>query len=112
MPQSRTRYVGMDVHQASIAVAYVANASGAEVVSLGTIGTRQCALDRLIRKLRSKSQHLVCVSAAGPCGSWRSRDLTPVSGTQVADAAIRDLRRARELAAFMWAIAQQVPVTP
>lgn len=40
MSQSTTLYVGMDVHKESIAVAYVAQAHGAEVVSLGTIGTR------------------------------------------------------------------------
>jgi hypothetical protein len=33
MPQSSTLYVGMDVHKESIAVAYVAQAHGAEVVS-------------------------------------------------------------------------------
>jgi hypothetical protein len=48
MRQSNTLYVGMDVHKESIAVAYVANESGAEVVSLGAIGTRQCDLDALI----------------------------------------------------------------
>jgi transposase len=70
MRQSRTLYVGMDVHKESIAVAYVAQAYGAEVVSLGTLGTRQCAIDKLIRQLQSKSKQLVFVYAAGPCGSW------------------------------------------
>ena len=56
MPQSSTLYVGMDVHKESIAVAYVAQEHGAEVVSLGTIGTRQCDIDKLIRQLQSKSQ--------------------------------------------------------
>ena len=76
MPQSSTLYVGMDVHQESIAVASVAQAHGAEVVSFGTIGTRQCAIDQLLRHLPSKGQPLVCVYEAGPCGSWLSRDLT------------------------------------
>ena len=52
MPQSRTLYVGMDVHKESIAVAYVAQEHGAEVVSLGPIGTRQCDIDKLIRQLQ------------------------------------------------------------
>ena len=56
MHQSSTLYVGMDVHKESIAVAYVAKDHGAEVISLGTIGTRQCDIDQLIRKLQSKSQ--------------------------------------------------------
>jgi transposase len=49
---------------------------GAEVVFLGTIGTRQCDLDKLIRQLLSKAQHLVVVYEAGPCGSWLYRYLT------------------------------------
>jgi transposase len=76
MPQSRTLDVGLDVHQESIAVAYVATAHEAEVVSLGSIGTRQCDLDTRIRRLPSKSPHLVFVYEAGPCGSWLSRYLT------------------------------------
>jgi transposase len=75
MAQSSTLYVGMDVHKESIAVAYVAQAHGAEVVSLGTIGTRQCDIDKLIRQLRSKSKQLVFVYEAGPCGYWLYRYL-------------------------------------
>ena len=76
MSQSRTLYVGMDVHKESIAVASVAQDHGAEVVSLGTSGTRQCDIDQLLRQLRSKGQQLVFVYEAGPCGSWLSRSLT------------------------------------
>jgi transposase len=65
----------MDVHKESMAVAYVAQAHGAEVVSLGTIGTRQGAIDKLIRQRRSKSTQLVFVYDAGPCGYWRYRYL-------------------------------------
>ena len=45
MPQSSTIYVGMDGHKESIAVASVAQDHGAEIISLGTVGTRQCAID-------------------------------------------------------------------
>src|SRR4029450_9177755 len=76
MTQSRTLYVGLDVHKDSIAVAYVVQDHGAEVVSLGNIGTRQCDIDQLIRRLQSKSSHLVFVYAAGPCGYWLYRYLT------------------------------------
>jgi transposase len=76
MPQSSTLYIGMDVHKDSIAVAYVAKDHHAEVVSLGNIGTRQCDIDQLIRRLRSKSPHLVFVYEAGPCGYWLYRYLT------------------------------------
>ena len=68
MAQSRTLYVGMDVHKATIAVASVAKDHDAEVVSFGTFGTRQCDRDHLIRKLPSKATHLVLVYEAGPCG--------------------------------------------
>ena len=76
MHQSSTLYVGMDVHKESIAVAYVAKDHGAEVIALGTLGTRQCDIDTLSRQLQAKAPPLVFVSAAGPCGSWLSRYLT------------------------------------
>jgi transposase len=76
MTQSSMLDVGLDVHQESIAVAYVAQDHGAAVVSLGTIGTRQCDLDTLIRQLHSKAKHLVLVYEAGPCGYWLYRYLT------------------------------------
>jgi transposase len=75
MPQSSTLFIGMDVHKETIAVAYVAQAHGAEVTSLGTIGTRQCDIDQLIRKMPSKAQHLIFVYEAGPCGYWLYRYL-------------------------------------
>jgi transposase len=126
------------VPKESIAVAYVAKDHGADVIALGTFGTRQCAIDTLMRKLQSQATHLVFVSEAGPCGYWLSRyltkkddvcwvvapslmpkkagdrvttdrrdarqlarlmrsgDLPPVYVPAVDDAAIRDLRRARE----------------
>jgi len=121
----------------SMAVAYVAPDLHAEVSSLGALGTRQCDIAQLLRKMPSTSQHLMFVYEAGPCGSWLSRSLTkkghacwvvapslipkkaddrsttyrrdalqlarlrrsgaltPVSVPQVADEALRDLRRAR-----------------
>jgi transposase len=138
MSQSRTLFIGMDVHKDTIAVAYVAQDHGAEVTYLGPIGTRQCDLDQLVRKMQSKAKHLIFVYEAGPCGYWlyrylrkkdddcwvvapsliptkagdrvktdrrdamplaqlmRSGDLTPVSVPAVDDAALRDLRRARD----------------
>jgi transposase len=70
MHQSTMIYVGLDVHKESIAGAYIAQEHHAEVVSLGNIGTRQCAIDTLLRRLQSKSPHLVFVYEAGPCGYW------------------------------------------
>src|SRR5919109_779803 len=76
MRQSSTLSVGLDVHKDSIAATYVAKDHYAEVIYLGTIGTRQCDIDQLIRKLQSKAKHLVFVYEAGPCGYWLFRYLT------------------------------------
>lgn len=75
MSHSSTLYVGLDVHKDAIAVAYVAKDHDAEVIYLGTIGTRQCDIDHLIRKMQSKAKHLVFVYEAGPCGYWLYRYL-------------------------------------
>jgi transposase len=76
MRHSSTLYVGLDVHKESIAVAYAPEERDAEVVFLGTIGTRQCDIDKLVRQLTSKAKPLVFVYDAGPCGYWLYRDLT------------------------------------
>jgi transposase len=76
MPESTTLYVGMDVHKEFIAVAYVARDHDAQVIYLGTIGTRQADIDQLIRQLHSKAKHLVFVYEAGPCGYWLYRYLS------------------------------------
>src|SRR5262245_59599170 len=76
MSQSSTLFIGMDVHKDSIAVAYVAQDHGAEVIYLGAMGTRQCDLDQLGRKMQSKAKHLIFVYEAGPCGYWLYRHLT------------------------------------
>jgi transposase len=76
MRQSSTLDLGLDVHKDSIAVASVAKAHDAEVIYLGTIGTRQTDIDQLVRKLQAKATHLVFVYEAGPCGYWLSRYLT------------------------------------
>jgi len=76
MSHSSTLYVGLDVHKESIAVAYGAKDHDAEVIYLGTIGTRQCDIDHLSRTMPSKATQLVFVYEAGPCGSWLYRYLT------------------------------------
>src|SRR5262245_41037944 len=76
MSQSSTLFIGMDVHKDSIAVAYVSQDHGAQVTYLGAIGTRQCDIDQMIRKMQSKAKHLICIYEAGPCGYWLYRYLT------------------------------------
>jgi transposase len=75
MSQSSTLFIGMDVHKETIAVAYIAQDHGAEVTYLGTIGTRQCDIDQLVRKMQAKAKHLIFVYEAGPCGYWLYRYL-------------------------------------
>lgn len=76
MAHTSTLFVGLDVHKETIAVAYVGEEREAEVVSLGTIGTRQGDIDKLIRKRHSKGKTLHFVYEAGPCGYWLYRYLT------------------------------------
>ena len=74
---SKILYVGLDVHKESIAVASAPDDRGAEVVSLGAIGTRQSDIDKLIRTLQSKgAATLVFVYEAGPSGYGLYRYLT------------------------------------
>jgi transposase len=79
MSQSSTLFIGMDVHKETIAVAYVAQEHGAAVISLGPMGTRQCDIDQLVRKMQANATHLIFVYEAGPCGYWLSRYL-PTKG--------------------------------
>jgi transposase len=76
MRHSSTLYVGLDVHKESIAVAYIAKEHAADVIYLGTIGTRHVDIDQRLRKLQSKAKPLVFVYEAGPCGYWLYRYLT------------------------------------
>ena len=76
MNHSSTLYIGLDVHKESVAVAYVAKDHDADVIYLGTIGTRHVDIDSLVLKLQSKATPLVFVYEAGPCGDWLYRYLT------------------------------------
>jgi transposase len=60
------------------------------MVALGTIGTRQCEIDKLIRKLEAKEGTFEITYEAGPCGYWLYRYLTRrgVSCTVVAPSLI------------------------
>jgi transposase len=63
-----TLFIGLDVHKDSIAVAYCADEPGSQATFLGPSGTRQCDIDKRVRKLQGKARHLAFVYEAGPCG--------------------------------------------
>ena len=56
LAKDSTLFVGLAVHKDRIAVAYVGEEGEAEVVALGTIGTRQSDMDKRIRKLAGQGQ--------------------------------------------------------
>ncbi len=66
MRHGSTLYVGLDVHKDSIAVAYATTDGPSDPVHVGAIGTRQCDIDVLVRKMQSKSAPLVFGSAESP----------------------------------------------
>ena len=76
MHKPTTLFVGLDVHKDSISVAYAPDERGADVVFVGPIGTRQCDIDKLVRRLQSKTSRLVFAYEAGPCGYVLHRYLT------------------------------------
>ena len=76
MAESTPLFVGLDVHKDSIAVAYAADRTGEPPVFVGTIGTRQADLSKLVRRLQAKTPTLVFAYEAGPCGYGLYRDLT------------------------------------
>ncbi|CAB3807679.1 IS110 family transposase ISSso6 [Pararobbsia alpina] len=61
-----TLYVGLDVHQDSITVAYAIGMG--EVELFGKVGTMHIDIDRMCKRLQSKAQHICFVYEAGPCG--------------------------------------------
>ena len=76
MKQHSTLFVGLDSHKDFHSVAYAPDERSAEVIYVGRIGTRQCDIDKLIRRLQSKAKHLVFAYEAGPCGYSLYRYLT------------------------------------
>lgn len=67
--QERTPlFVGLDVHKETISVAHAAGGEATPPHFVGQVGTRQCDLDKLVRRLKSLSSRLVFAYEAGPCG--------------------------------------------
>ena len=69
-------FVGMDVHKNSIEIAIAERGRNGEVRSYGKINGTLSALDKVVRKLVSKGDHLHFVYEAGPCGYGIYRHLT------------------------------------
>ena len=65
---TRSTFVGLDVHKASIAVAIAEGGRLGEVRVYGTVGGDLDALDTVVRALRAEDRTLHCVYEAGPCG--------------------------------------------
>ena len=76
MPKSTPLFVGLDVHKDTISVAHATGDAAAPPHYVGQIGTRQCGLDKLVRRPQSLSSQLVFAYEAGPCGYVLHRYLT------------------------------------
>jgi transposase len=76
MPKRTPVFVGLDVHKETISVAYAASESSAPPHFVGQIGTRQCDVDKMVRRLQGQSPWLVFAYEAGPCGYVLHRHLT------------------------------------
>ncbi|TAK51945.1 MAG: IS110 family transposase [Gammaproteobacteria bacterium] len=74
MSNNSTTFVGLDVHKDSITVACVGAATTDPVIDVGSIGTQQYAIDRLLKRLGGHGR-LELVYEAGPCGFWLQRYL-------------------------------------
>ena len=75
MQQRTTLFVGLDVHKDSISVAYAAAGQDGSPQFVGQIRTRQCDIDKMVRRMQSKASHLVFAYEAGPCGYGLYRHL-------------------------------------
>lgn len=69
------KYVGLDVHKETIAVA-VADSEGGEVRYFGEIGNTPEAIQKLVRQLRKGDASLSFCYEAGPCGYVIHRQLS------------------------------------
>ena len=115
------RFVGLDVHAETIAVA-VAEANGGEVGNLGIIPNREPSIKKLLGKLGPKSTWTACYEA-GPTGYalyWQltklgyscdvvAPTLIPVKpGDRIKTDKRGAERLARDLIGFVWAIGTTV----
>lgn len=76
MQEATPLFVGLDVHKETISVAHAAGGTADAPHFVGQIGTRQCDLDKLVRRFQGQSPRLVFAYEAGPCGYVLHRYLT------------------------------------
>ena len=76
MEQPTLLFVGLDVHKDSIAVAHADAGRTDAPHFVGSIGTRQADIEKMIRRLHTKAPNLVFAYEAGPCGYVLHRYLT------------------------------------
>ena len=70
-----TIFIGLDVHKATISVAFAKGERGGEVRHWGTISNRPDHVRRLAEKLGSDGRPLHFCYEAGPCGYGLHRQL-------------------------------------
>ena len=76
MEQS-TRFIGMDVHKATIVVAVTATGEAGKVTAFGTVPNTTAALEKLVARLhQAGSGPMKFCYEAGPCGYGVHRTLT------------------------------------
>ena len=69
------KYVGLDVHQETLAVS-VAEGDGGEVRFVGTIANTEEAIEKLVKQLKKGASDLRFCYEAGPCGYGIQRQLS------------------------------------
>ncbi len=68
MSESTTLFVGLDVHKDSIAVAHAEGHRADPPHYVGSIGTRQIDIDKLVRRLHGKASNLIFALRPAPAG--------------------------------------------
>jgi transposase len=76
--QSSVKYVGLDVHAETIAVA-IADSSGG-LRAYGIVPAHTHSVDRLVKKLAEDGTEVRYVYEAGPTGFWLCRHLRSKGG--------------------------------